>query len=86
MGVSMRHPWRLRLTAASVVLLVWLAGIGLIARGWREVDGFVDCHDACDGWHRLGAALFWGRPALLLVIVVAAGLVAILRGVRRPSA
>lgn len=51
---------------------IWIAGYGLMGAGWRDLDGWVDCYPACNGWHRAGAALFVGPPAVAVFVVVAA--------------
>ncbi|HEU5279052.1 MAG TPA: hypothetical protein VFU26_09135 [Gaiellaceae bacterium] len=69
-----------RITLASLALLaaIWVGVVALENTGWRDTDGWVDCNDYCNGWHRTGAVLFW-TPLLagvLLVLVLVGGLLA----------
>ena len=63
--------------------VIWLVGLALMLQGWQDIDGWIDCHDSCHGWHRLGAVLFWGPPLLALVLVAIAIVAAVAR--RRPD-
>ena len=63
--------------------VIWIVGLALTLQGWKDIDGWVDCHDHCHGWHRLGAVLFWGPPLLALVLVGIAIVAAIAH--RRPG-
>jgi hypothetical protein len=49
----------------------------LESTGWRDTDGWIDCHDYCNGWHRLGAFLFW-TPTFTSVLLAAGIVVALL--------
>ena len=67
---------RVTLAALAIVGVVWGLGIALMFTGWKDIDGWIDCHPHCHGWHRLGGSLFWFPPAfvaaLLLVSLAAA--------------
>lgn len=70
-----RRSLTLPLLGALVSLtLLWAAGEVLRQRGWRDVDGWVDCFPACRGWHLIGALTFWLPliSGLLLIVAVSA--------------
>jgi hypothetical protein len=64
---------RSALAAVVAVAVTWGLALALMSTGWKDVDGWIDCNDACHGWHYMGAFLFWTPPiaGLLLVLVAA---------------
>ena len=60
------------LVALASLLVLWIVGEALRKRGWRDIDGWVDCSPACSGWHLTGALTFWAPPICGLFLVVAA--------------
>ena len=81
-GRRRRRLGRTALGALAGTVAVWLTGIALMLTGWKDVDGWIDCNQACHGWHEFGAILFWGPPLLAVVLVVVAIAAAL---ARRPS-
>lgn len=68
-----RRSLTLPLLAALVSLtFFWTAGEVLRQRGWRDVDGWVDCFPACGGWHLTGALMFWLPLTSGVLLIVAA--------------
>jgi hypothetical protein len=71
---------RNKIALATIVILggVWAAALAIENSGWRDTDGWIDCHDYCNGWHRLGAVLFLSPllAAVLLALLLVGGLVA----------
>jgi hypothetical protein len=75
-GRARNAPFLSALVGIVVAAAIWLGALVLQSRGWRDTDGWVDCNTYCNGWHRLGAIMFWTPVAtcLLLVIAVTVGL------------
>jgi hypothetical protein len=73
--VAARHG---RLLVASVATLTVLAGMWLLAvlavrADYRDADGFIDCWPGCTAVHNaVGATLFYGPVAALLVVIATA--------------
>lgn len=66
-----------RLGVASAVVLVlavvaWVLDFAAMTTGFHDMDGFVDCGNACTPAHRLAALGFVAPP--LLIALGAAGL------------
>ena len=82
LGRRTATPIRTGAAAVLVATAVWVAGVAVMLTGWNDIDGWIDCHPSCDGWHRVGGALFWFPPAFvaaLLVVSLAAAVAARLR-------
>ena len=87
-----RSSGRLLLTLAAGVVAAAAAAFGALAlesTGWRDTDGWIDCNDYCNGWHKAGAAMFWtpvftGVLLIVVLIVALVGRAARRRGVRKP--
>jgi len=62
-----------------------LAAIALELTGWKDVDGWIDCH-GCHGWHWFGALLFLTPLFLTPVLALAALLIRMSRFARTRSA
>lgn len=62
--------------ARGVVLIAVLGGLAAIRlmgadlfdKGWRDIDGWVDCWPTCSRWHLLGVVLYFG-PALVTLVL-----------------
>jgi hypothetical protein len=66
---------RAALASLAVVAVVWLLAFAATATGWRDADGWIDCHDHCDALqHATGSTLAAGvllGPVLLVIAIVA---------------
>jgi hypothetical protein len=73
---------RVAVAALAATIVLWVVGWVFAAQGWRDIDGWIDCHPNCTTWHQVGAVWF------LLPPLVAIGFVPVLRwvAVRGPSA
>jgi hypothetical protein len=79
LGRRSRALRRTALVGFLVAAAVWGLGIGLMSTGWKDVDGWIDCHDYCHGWHRLGGFLFWTplfAGVMLLLLLGGAAVIA----------
>ena len=75
LGRRLRATVRTAVAAVLLAAAIWAAGVALMLTGWKDIDGWIDCHPHCHGWHRLGGAIFWFPPALvaaLLLVTLAA--------------
>ncbi|HEV8688082.1 MAG TPA: hypothetical protein VGQ84_12460 [Gaiellaceae bacterium] len=60
-----------RITLLGALAGLWLLDVALISQGWRDVDGWLDCHDACSsGQIAAGVIAVWA-PILFVVLFVA---------------
>jgi hypothetical protein len=55
---------------------VWFASFAAVRSDWRDADGFVDCWPHCSVYQDACGAVLVGSPAVLVVWLAAAGLVA----------
>jgi uncharacterized membrane protein len=82
-GRRIGAPLRTGLVALALLAAIWLGAITLMSRGWKDIDGWIDCNDYCHGWHYFGAFLFWtplvAGTLLLLVFVPTAVMTAFSR-------
>ena len=88
-GVGRRTnaPTRTALLALPVAAVVWLLGLAIVASGWNDVDGFIDCGVHCNGWHRLGSVLVVTPVLAAIAFTVVAIVSAVVgRGRRRTDA
>jgi hypothetical protein len=69
--VGQRSYAQVRVALLAVVLAaaVWLGGFALISRGWKDMDGWIDC-TSCHGWHYTGALVFFVPPILTLFLLI----------------
>jgi hypothetical protein len=77
---------RVALVSLGVTAGVWGAGIALMSTGWKDIDGWIDCHDHCHAWHRTGAFLVWTPLLVGVMLVVVLAAVAVLASRSRAGA
>jgi hypothetical protein len=77
LGRRIGAPGRVRLVSIGVLAAIWVGALVLQQSGWRDTDGWIDCHGYCNGWHRLGAVLFISPllAGVLLALLLVGGLV-----------
>jgi hypothetical protein len=71
-----------RVTVLGALAALWLLDVAAISQGWRDLDGFIDCNDACSpGQTAAGVVALW-VPVLFVVLVVALLVLAVRRRMR----
>ena len=70
LGRRLRATVRTAVAAVLLAAAIWAAGVALMLTGWNDVDGWIDCHPHCHGWHRLGGSLFWFPPAFVAALLL----------------
>jgi hypothetical protein len=65
-----RRLWLL--IGVAVLEIAWWGDLALIAVGYREMGGLIDCWPGCTAWQEAaGMVLTWAPPATALLMAVA---------------
>ncbi len=83
--VRLGAPGRVALVGLAILAASWAGAIWLESTGWKDTDGWVDCHDYCHGWHHVGALIFWTPPLAALLLASGLGLYVLVRSRRRDT-
>jgi hypothetical protein len=60
-----------RITLLGALAALWLLDVAAISQGWRDIDGWVDCHDSCSSLQIAGGVVAIWAPILFVVLLVA---------------
>ena len=79
LAVAARHGHLLVASTATVMVMagMWLLAVLAVRADYRDADGFIDCWPSCTAVHNaVGATLFYGPVAAVLVLIASAALLA----------
>jgi hypothetical protein len=60
-----------RATLLGALAGLWLLDIALISQEWRDIDGWVDCHDSCSSVQVAGGVIAIWAPILFVTLLIA---------------
>jgi hypothetical protein len=84
LAVAAGHGHLLVASAATLTVMagMWLLAVLAVRADYQDADGFIDCWPSCTAVHNaVGATLFYGPVAAVLVLIASAALHA--RRIRR---
>ena len=74
---------RAALVAVALVAgALWVIALVAISTDYHDADGFTDCWPSCSVLQHSVGVLFFGAPALVVAVLLLAGLVGVVRRVR----